>query len=334
MISNNMNNKIDIDKLQSIIAKSKKIALFWHTSPDGDAIWSMLWFWTMLKKQDKTVSYFTPTAPKEILNFVQDISQIQTEFDYWDYDTLIFLDFTSLNRISKFFEWHEQYFKDKTTIQIDHHLETPEGRITLAIKDSKSISTCEILFEYAYKLRPDLFDQNIATHLYMWITTDSWNFKYEQNSTRTFQNALKLIELWADKPLILNSIYNNQSIWSVTILQRILQRIVIKNNFIYSYYLEEELSELNIDNWNSQKALDIMVSIKECDIILLLKTSGWEVRWSLRSKGKYNCTKIANIFGWWGHYNASWFAVNIEKDFETTKTEIITKINNKLTELN
>jgi phosphoesterase RecJ-like protein len=323
-----MNSKTNLDSLKTIIAKSKKIALFWHTSPDGDAIWSILWLWNILKKQNKIVSYFTPTKPKEVFDFISEISQIKTEFDYKDYDTLIFLDFTTLKRIDSFFKWHEEYFKNRTTIQIDHHLETPENRITLAIKDSKSISTCELIFEYTNELRPQLLDKNIATHLYMWITTDSWNFRYEKDSIRTFDNALKLVKLWADKQLILNKIYNSQSIWSVTILQRILQRMIINKNFIHSYYLDDELLKLNIDNANTSKALDIMLSIKECEIILLLKIKDWEIRWSLRSKWKYDCTKIANEFWWWWHFKAAWFSVDIEENSETTKINIIKKINN------
>jgi nanoRNase/pAp phosphatase (c-di-AMP/oligoRNAs hydrolase) len=71
-----------------------------------------------------------------------------------------------------------------------------------------------------------------------------------------------------------------------------------------------------------------MTSIKESEIILLLKSDDWKIKWSLRSKGKYDCTKIANLFKWGWHKNASWFAIEIESDFETTKTEVIKKLIN------
>lgn len=322
-----MNKINNANQLKQMISKSKKIALFWHTSPDGDAIWAMLWFWNILKKLNKSVSYFTPTKPENLFNFIGEISKIKTEFDYWNYDILIFLDFTPLSRINKFFAGHEDYFQKKISIQIDHHLETEESRINLAIKDSESISTCEIIFEYTHKIRPELFDSNISTHLYMWITTDSGNFRHEKNSIRTFKNATKLLKLWANKKEIIDKIYNTQSIWSIQILQRILQRMIIKNNFIYSYCLQEDLDELNIDSANSKKVLEIMLSIKECDVVLLIKTDETQIKWSFRWKGKYDCTKIANIFWWWWHFNAAGFAIPKENNFEIQKNNILKQIN-------
>ncbi len=317
----------NLNTIKQKIDSAQKIAIFGHTDPDGDAIWAMLWLWSLLEKQSKDISYFTPTKPWKFFDFINNINEISDEFNYSNnYDLLIFLDFTSLSRIKSFYKDNEDYFQNQTILQIDHHTEDAEKRIDYTIKDKESISTCELVFETTYKRRPELFDAKIATHLYLWITTDSWNFQFDNDHIRTFSNALKLLKLWANKKLILKNIYDTQSLWSIKILQRILKRFEIKQDFIYSYFLEEELEELNIERWDTKKASNILKSIESIELSLVLWTHEWYIRWSLRWKWKYDCTKIANIFDGGWHKNAAWFAVKIEKDFETTKTNIINNI--------
>lgn len=318
----------NIDAIKQKIESAQKIAIFGHTDPDGDAIWAMLWLGWLLEKQSKDISYFTPTKPSKIFNFIDKTKDITDIFDYnINYDLLIFLDFTSLSRITKLYKNHEDYFQKHDIIQIDHHTEQAENRIKYTIKDKTSISTCELVFETTHKRRPELYNKEIATYLYLWITTDSWNFQFDNDHIRTFSNALELLKLWANKKLILKNIYDKQSLWSIKILQRILKRFKIENDLIYSYFLEEELEELNIDRGETKEALNILRSIEDIELALILWTHNWYVKWSIRWKWKYDCTKIANIFNGWWHKNASWFAVKIEKDFETTKTNIIKKIN-------
>lgn len=319
----------NIKDIRNKIEKSKKIAIFWHTDPDGDAIWAMLWLWWLLEKQSKKVSYFTPTKPSKIFHFLDKITKITYKFDYnTNYDLLIFLDFTSPNRIIKFYKDHETYFQKQDIIQIDHHTEQAENRINYTIKDKKSISTCELVFEATHKRRPNLYNKEIATYLYLWITTDSWNFQFDNDHIRTFSNALELLKLWANKKLILKNIYDKQSLWSIKILQRILNRFKIENKLIYSYFLEEELEELNIDRGETKEALNILRSIEDIELALILWTHNWYIKWSIRWKWKYDCTKIANIFNGGWHKNAAWFAIKIEDNFEKTKINIIKKINN------
>jgi len=64
------------------------------------------------------------------------------------------------------------YFKEKPLIVFDHHIDNGINQ-GIIIKDTKSISTCEILFEQTYKWWPHLYDKDIATYFYLGITSDS-----------------------------------------------------------------------------------------------------------------------------------------------------------------
>lgn len=77
-----------------MIENAKKIAIFGHMSPDGDCIGAMLGLGRLLEKQKKNVSYFVPNKPSKVFDFVKNIKRIKTNFDYGNYDLLIFVDFT------------------------------------------------------------------------------------------------------------------------------------------------------------------------------------------------------------------------------------------------
>jgi phosphoesterase RecJ-like protein len=87
-----MNKKIALAK--NIIGKSKKIALFGHVNPDGDCIGAMLGLGRLLEKQKKNVSYFVPNKTSKIFDFIKNIKRLKSNFDYKNYDLLIFTDFT------------------------------------------------------------------------------------------------------------------------------------------------------------------------------------------------------------------------------------------------
>lgn len=54
-------------------------------------------------------------------------------------------------------------------------------------------------------------DAYIATCLYLGLTTDSGNFKYDDNHERILANAMKLVQLGAQKKLIIDKAIRRRS---------------------------------------------------------------------------------------------------------------------------
>ena len=183
----------DTKKIQNLLEKSKKIAIFGHNNPDGDCIGSMLGLGRLLEKQGKKVSYYTPSAPSKMFEFLPKTKQIKTTFDYGIYDCLVFVDFTGYGRIETFTRGHEEYFKKTPLIIIDHHIEEPISH-ALAIKDTEISSCCELLFESFEKVWKKHIDPEIATYLYLGLMTDTGNFMFDKDAERTLSNALHLVQ--------------------------------------------------------------------------------------------------------------------------------------------
>lgn len=325
--------KQHIHELQVQIEKAKKIAIFGHINPDGDCIWAMLGLGKLLEKQDKKVTYIVPNKPSKIFNFIKSIKKFKTNCEYKKYDLLIFVDFSDIKRISHIATNNPTYFDTRPLIIIDHHIEW-WMKHALMIKDAHSISVCEILFEYTYKLRPELYDKEIATRFYMGITSDSWNFLFEEDHIRTFTNIVQLLKLWADKDMVVNNLIRKKSFNAIRFLQLLLNRIHQKGGLLYTYYDEKELDEYGIDQEEASYGLHIIQNIDGPEIVLLIRKIGDQIRWSLRSKKttqQIDCNKLAKTLWWGGHKGAAWFSVIATQKIEQQIESIVQHLNKHIT---
>lgn len=319
------------------IKKNQTFALFGHEHIDGDALGAILAFGSLLEKQGKTVSYFSPHSPGRVFEFLQWQHKVQTNFDYGNYDVLIFLDFNHYQRISPFSIGHEDYFEQRQKIVIDHHKADKTMKNALIYRDTSEISTCSLITKLTNECWKELFDENIATYLYMGLSTDSGNFRYDEGeqSIRTFETALQLLKFGAKKTTIINEIFRNKTYRSIQFMQLLLQRMqkvkiltweneksINKLNIIYSFYEDQELETYQVDHDEADYALYQMQDIRNNDLVLLFKKVGIFFKTSLRSRGKIDCAALANHFWGWGHHNAAGFKMQssgfLQQDIQQT----------------
>lgn len=322
--------------VKKTLAWAKKIALFGHINPDGDCLWSMLGLWRLLEKQNKKVKYFTPTKPSKIFNFLPWVEKINVGFDYGSYDLLVFVDFSNYERFvmseknSPDFKKHKEYFDKASIVVIDHHL-WDEPHHALVIKDVDCMSASELVFEHTIKWRPKMYDAQVATYFYMGLTTDSWNFLYDVNHERILSNALKLVQMGANKSLIINELIRKKSLNSIKFMQLLLSRMEQKGNLIYSYYADKDLKNYSLDQEEASYALNVIQNVDGSSVVLLLRKIDHQLRASLRSKkvqwGKLvDCNAIAKVFGGGGHKPAAWFKLPLQGAFLQQVKNITDKI--------
>lgn len=334
---------MEAQKIKTALENAKTIALFWHEHIDGDALWAILGLGKLLEKQGKKVSYFTPHKPSRVFDFLQLGNKVQYDFDYGNYDILVFLDFNQYPRIWLFTFGKEEYFDPCPKIIIDHHSPEPEPINTLIYRDVEAISTCGVLYELTKNWRPDLLDAEIATYFYMGLSTDSGNFRYDEGeqSVKTFMIASELLKLGAQKKVIIDEIFRNKTYRSVQFMQLLLsrmQKIKIQSkhqpektiNLIYSFYEDTELEQFWIDHDEADYGLYIMQDIRNNHLIVLIKKVGIFIKSSLRGRGEVDCSKLANSFGGGGHHNAAWFKIQSSGYLEKDVQNIIDQISDYL----
>jgi phosphoesterase RecJ-like protein len=68
---------------------------------------------------------------------------------------------------------NEEYIKTQNTINIDHHIDNTNFADLNIVRSINHSSTCEIIFEIIEELWENKFDKEIATYLYLGLTTDT-----------------------------------------------------------------------------------------------------------------------------------------------------------------
>ena len=325
----------DANKAKKLFDQSKTIALFGHIHADGDCIGSLLGLGKLLEKQGKKISYFAPTEPSALFSFLPKTKKIKTIFDYKKYDMLVFVDFTGYDRIKTFTEKNPTYFDQHPLVIIDHHPERATKH-ALLIKDTTAMSCAEIIVEQAEIRRKKYLDAEIATYLYLGISTDSGNFMYDNDHKRIFNNALKLVVLWADKKLIVDNIFRKKSIEQMKFIWLLLERIRIQGDVLYSYYTENDIKRYHLDSEEAGYGLTVIQNIDGPKVVVLFKQIGNTCRWSLRSKWYaknkkgIDCNDIAKQMNGWWHRNAAWFEVQAKTNSTKQMVDIVAFINKNI----
>ena len=260
------------NNIKQIIESADNIALFGHKNPDWDSIWSVLWLSKILQKMGKKTSCFTPNKASKIYDFVDWIEDIAIDFDYANYDILIFLDFSSYDRIGTFYQTNPDYFHKQKILVFDHHLYSKQESNWTMIHDLHSMSACELVFEKTYQRWPELFDSKIATCFYLWLTTDSGNFRYDTDHQRVMWNALKLINLWADKKLVVDNTFRKKSFAGIKMMEKMFARLTQKWWFVYSRYTQQDLTQLWIDRDEADFGQVIIQDIDEAKVTAIFRT--------------------------------------------------------------
>jgi bifunctional oligoribonuclease and PAP phosphatase NrnA len=314
-------------KIQLLLESSQKIALFWHRNPDGDCIWSLLGFGALLEKMGKKVTYFTPTLPSRIYDFLPWIKKISSQFDYGKYDLLVFLDFSDMIRIQEFYDKDPWYFDHRQVIVIDHHVYTGKNSNRYVISDDTAMSACELIFEHTYAIWKNFYDSKVATYLYLWLTTDSGNFRYDEDHKRILTNALELVNLGADKKMVVNNAFRRKSFAWVKMMECMFKRLQKKWWLIYTRYTDSDLKKMGIDREEADFWQIIIQDIDEAKVTAIFRTDEEKQLCCISLRSKYiDVQKIAKSFGGGGHIHAAWCTVPRIWRFQHQVEEISTKV--------
>lgn len=306
------------DQAKQLIESSQTIALFGHDNPDGDAIGSMLALMTVLQWLGKKVESFCSPLPSRLFNFVAGVEKIRSDFKpQRKYDLIIFVDFSGYDRIGHFSAWHYDYFDEKALLIIDHHYGDTSPH-AVVIKDTHADSNCEWLFEHLRVRWPECITRDVASYLYLGIATDTGNFVYDKQWSRSLRNAADLVDLGANKRLISEKLFDSINLAQLQFLTAIMSRYRMIDGVGCLWYSHGDFERLGIDREEASGYITSVISkIVGQDLALIAKIDPGVMRVSLRSKHeKVNASAIAEQFGWWGHFYAAGASIKGELRWE------------------
>lgn len=293
------------DQIGEVLRKHQRFVVLSHVRPDGDALGSELALGLSLKKLGKDVRVWNEEGMLEKYSFLPHADLVtKAPADPEEVDVVVALDTAIQNRLGNTVAAIKSA---KVWINIDHHPSNP-GYGDLVCIDPSAPATGQILFELL-KTQNFPIDRDIATNLYVAISTDTGSFQYSNTTARTFEIAAELVRAGVDVGQISQLTYENYPRRRVELLRELLGTMRFDANdrvasFKLSLATAKKLGVLPEDN---EGLIDHLRAIHGViAAIFFEELSDGKVRVSMRSKNeKVNVCAICEKFGGGGHVLAA-----------------------------
>lgn len=317
-------------KIVKALKKAKKIAIFTHLNPDGDALGSSFAMKYILESIGKeTVLYLEKKIPNRF-SFLGEDYLIGDEKTKTDADVALVLDCATPERLGSLQAVCQSV---PCILCVDHHY-SGEDFGTYCFKDADSAATAQLVYQLARRLTKNIPVQACEA-MYTGLSTDTGHFKFSNATSETFETAAKLLKYPFRPRKITQILYDTVKQEKLIFLGRAAEKIVFFANgkiamlecpqsFLDTYGLTyddvEELPNLPL----RVEGVQIAILVKDKD-----ETSK---RISLRGKDVLDLSCAASRFGGGGHKNAAAFVA--EGDTDAVLEELIKIITENLGETN
>ncbi len=305
---------------------SKTILLNAHRSPDLDSIGASTTMMKALRRLGKKVELVCPTKVSSDFLFLKGADEIKTvdfsTFDFRPYDLFLILDSGSYDIVTGS---KEIRLPDLPTVVIDHHRSNKFTDVKLKLVEEEASATCEMIYKLLTDWKTNI-DQEMATALFSGIAGDTVFFRYTQNTKGAYKIIGRLVDLGADKDLLVENMFNNYDFGSVQLVGEFLKNMKKEKNFVWSaidfgtfqkYGKPKGIRELSADLFfQSVKGAGFGLAILEQEKNKLFV--------SFRSIKDTDVSKIAKSLGGGGHRNAA--GCTVSGEFTQTVNDIIDKV--------
>ena len=293
---------MNILPITGIIENNDNFLIVTHVGPDGDAIGSTLGLLnTLLENEKKVDAYFHETIPEAYLPLIPNNLKPYLTGDLPElskYDMILCLDFSSSERFGKI------DFSQYNSVNIDHHPDnTKFAKQNFVFPEAAA--TAVIIYEILKASDKLRLSQKSATLLLTGLITDTGGFRFQNTSPAALRSGAELLEAGADYSLIINSMFFAKSANLAKMEAEIIcyhLKTGCNGRFAWFFLSEELLDSFNIDEKDTEGLIDLIRSIKEFEIVAILKQKEGGFRISLRSKHKqYSVGSVARKLNGGGH---------------------------------
>lgn len=298
----------ELSKICDLIHRSNSFLLTTHINPEGDAIGSELALALFLEQMGKAVFVLNQDPVPYFLQFLPGVDKVQNHGPARLFDVGILLDCGSPDRTGSV---REHLSLCEKIVSIDHHA-TQCGFGDICYIDSQASSTGELVFRLINSLGTDI-EPDIATLLWVAITTDTGSFRYSNTTSSSLKVAAELVERGANPSHISEQLFEKHPPKKLQLLSQVLSTLeVLEDGRIASITIlkkdmekmeaKDDLLEGFINYPRSIEGVVVAVSFRE-------EHDGY-FKVSLRAKENADVAKVATFFNGGGHIKAAGFRLN------------------------
>ncbi len=261
------------------IKAHRRIVLFRHIRPDGDAIGSVRGLAEILKQTYPEKEIYTQGADaSERLAFMGENDAPLSDALFTDALGIV-LDTATRERISG-----SKYPLCRKLIKIDHHIPVDHYGDIQWVEPHRS-SACEMVAAFYDAFRDELkLNGSAAEYLYMGMVTDSGRFRFSSVTGETLRLAGMLLDMGIDTEIIFAHLYLREAN-TFAFQAYVLQHMKISENGVASVYISKATCEkFGVSYEDAGDAVIYMDSIKGALIWIAFIETEDAVRVRLRSR--------------------------------------------------
>jgi phosphoesterase RecJ-like protein len=286
----------------------RHILLITHVNPDGDAIGSLLGIGLYLEQRGHQVTMLAPTALPNYAKRLKSVERVQVYTESPELpptvDLIMLVDTGDLRRIGRVYEEQTAYVQARPLVIIDHHA-TNSGEGTVNLVDAALSSNCELLYRllraWEAQITPD-----VATALLMGITTDTQSFKTSNTTPSALRAAADLIELQADRALIMRDVYSNIPFETAKLLGLALGELKREGPIAWTLIPRAMLQQTGANDDAIDEVTDYIANLGGFKATAMIRQRpDGSIKISLRSIPGIDVSAVAQQFGGGGHRQAA-----------------------------
>lgn len=312
-----MNSEIELDKIIEIILNAKRVGIFTHESPDGDAIGSSLALYMGLKELKKDVDVIADKYSDsfKFLSCLDDIKNKGSD----DYDVCIALDCADIRRL---YDPSGSYVKAKTTISIDHHASNTYYANNNYVEEN-SPAACKTLVKILKRLGITI-TKEIGEALMTGIITDSGGFRYDTVDDETFEFAAQMLDAGVNISQIYLTTFDVQTKaqFKLTSIATSRLKFVDKNRIAITYITRDDIKKTNAKTGDHEGIVNVGRNVEGVLVsIFLREDDDGTYKVSFRGNEDIDVAEIAKVFDGGGHSKAA--GCSIEGPLNTAMKRLV-----------
>ncbi len=293
-----------------------------HARPDGDAVGSVLGCVQILRAMGKLADGYLGDGVPFIYPHLPGADAIRLgPIDASQYDGVVILECDSLYRTRL------KGLDGLFSVSIDHHNTSAEyADVNYVVSSAASAS--ELVYRMAKAAAVGITPE-IATSLYAAVLTDTGSFCYTGTNEQTFAFAREMVLAGADPVAIAQQVYFSNPASKMHLLGRALSNLQCEDGISWMHVSEADMLASGATEQDCEGLVNWALGIHGIEATAFFReTAGCQFRVSLRSKGRIDVARIAELFGGGGHSCASGHAM--EGPYDSVSARVLAELRHAL----
>ena len=306
-----------LSQVVQLIEQNQRFMITSHIRPDGDGLGSGLALYWMLRDLGKEVDVVLRDRVPPAYNVLPASEFVVVQDDVTEkYDAAFIIECSDVDRPGL------PSLRTQFVVNIDHHSTTDQfGDINWI--DPTAAAVGEMIYNLCKALGVEV-TKEIAECIYTALLTDTGSFHFSNTTERTLKIASELVRRGVEPARISEALFYSGPFSKIRLLGLVLSNIERDESGRIAWLTLDRATMYEADacEEDSDGIVNHALSIGEVEAVAFFKelTPG-AYRISLRSKGKNNVARVAELFGGGGHRNAA--GCRIEGDYQDVKRRVI-----------